>query len=81
MELKDRVVDIDEKNMAGLSRLYGEMNVNDLGRVVNNQLGVCLDEIKEDIAMANRIPHCNECEYLKCVDFMYKNYYLSLIHI
>lgn len=75
MELRNRVVVIDEKNMGKLWRLYGEMNIEELGQVVNRHLGVCLDEIKEDIAVANRIPHCNECEYLKCVDYMYKNYY------
>lgn len=75
MELKDRVVVIDEKNMAGLSRMYGEMNIDELGRVVNNHLGVCLDEIKEDMAMANRVPHCSECGYLRCVDYVYKDYY------
>lgn len=25
--------------------------------------------------MSNRVPHCKECEYLKCVDYVYKNYY------
>ena len=38
MELKDRVVVIDEKNMAGLSWLYGEMNIDELGRTVPYQV-------------------------------------------
>ena len=38
MELKDRVVVIDEKNMAGLSCLYGEMNIDELGQIVNLSL-------------------------------------------
>lgn len=42
MELKDGVVVIDEKNMAGLSWLYGEMNIDELGQVVNRHLDVCL---------------------------------------
>jgi hypothetical protein len=45
MELKDRVVVIDEKNMAVLSYLswlYGEMNIDELGQVVNRHLDVCL---------------------------------------
>ena len=42
MELKDRVVVIDEKNMAGLSWLYGEMKIDELGQVVNRHLDVCL---------------------------------------
>lgn len=46
MELKDRVVVIDEKNMAVLSYLYGEMNIDDLGKVVNKHLCACLDEIE-----------------------------------
>lgn len=25
--------------------------------------------------MANKVPHCSECEYLKCIDYAYKNYY------
>ena len=41
MELKDRVVVIDEKNMAGLSCLYGEMNIDELGQIVNKHLSVC----------------------------------------
>ena len=57
MELKDRVVVIDEKNMAGLSCLYGEMNIDELGQIVNKHLSVCLDEIKEDIAMALSLIH------------------------
>ena len=34
MELKDRVVVIDEKNMAELSCLYGEMNIDELEQVI-----------------------------------------------
>lgn len=75
MELKDRVVVINEKNVARLSRLYGEINMDDLGQIVNKHLAVCLDEIEEDIAVENRVPHCCECEYLKCIGIMYKNYY------
>ena len=40
MELKDRVVVIDEKNMAGLSCLYGEMNIDELGQIVNKHVSV-----------------------------------------
>ena len=25
--------------------------------------------------MANRVPHCSECGYLRCVDYVYKDYY------
>ena len=75
MELKDRVAVINDENMTRLSCLYGEMNLDELGRVVNKHLGICLDDIEEDITMANKVPHCNECEFLKCMDYMYKNYY------
>ena len=75
MELKDRVAVINDANMTRLSRLYGEMNIDELGRVVNKHLGVCLDEIEEDLAMANKVPHCSEREFLKCMDYAYKNYY------
>ena len=34
-----------------------------------------MDEIEEDSAMANKVPHCSECEFLKCIGIMYKNYY------
>lgn len=75
MELKDRVVVIDEKNMARLSRLYGELSIEELGHVVNKHLGVCIDEIEEDLTMANKVPRCNECEFLNCIDLSYMNYY------
>lgn len=75
MELKDRVVVIDETNMERLSSLYGELNIDEFGHVVNKHLNVCLDEIEEDLAMANKVPHCSGCEYLKYIDYAYKNYY------
>lgn len=75
MELKDRVVAVDEMNMTKSSRLYGELNIDELGHIVNKHLGVYMDEIEEDIAMENRVPHCSECEFLKYIDYAYKNYY------
>ena len=41
MELKDRGVVINDENMTRLSCLYGEMNIDELGRVVNKHLGIC----------------------------------------
>lgn len=75
MELRERVVIINEDNRKRLIRLYGEMDSTDLERVVNRHLSVCIDEIEEDMVMLNKVPHCSECEYMKCIDFAYKNYY------
>lgn len=73
MELRDRVVVINEDNMKRLSRLYGEMDLNDLERVVNKHLSICINEIEEDQRMS--MPCCNECRFLQCVEFTRKNYY------
>ena len=49
MEVKDRVVIIDEKNMNRLIKLYdGIKNVDELSKIVNNHLAVVMDEIEED---------------------------------
>ena len=55
MELKDRVVVILMKRIWQDYHAFMEkMNIDELGQIVNKHLSVCLDEIKEDIAMANR---------------------------
>lgn len=48
MELKDRVVIINENNMNGLYRLYGKMTMNELEKAVNNHVAVAISEILED---------------------------------
>ena len=49
MELKNRVVIIDEKNFSRLTKLYdGIKDIDELSRVVNNHLSVAIDEIEED---------------------------------
>lgn len=49
MELKDRVVIIEEKNMCRLLNLYGEIkDVEELSKIINRHLGVIIDEIEED---------------------------------
>lgn len=49
MELKDRVVILDEKNMSRLKKLYdGIENVDELSKIVNGHLSVVIDEIEED---------------------------------
>ena len=27
--------------------------------------------------MSKRVPHCNDCEHLKCVDVAFKQYYCN----
>lgn len=48
MKLNERVAIITEENIRRLSRLYGEINIDDLSRIVNNHLKVAIDEIEED---------------------------------
>ena len=49
MELKDRVVIIEEKNMSRLLNLYGEIkDVDELSKIINRHLEVVIDEIEED---------------------------------
>ena len=48
MELKDRVVVISERNMNGLTELYGNMTHDDLERIVNKHVAVAIEEIMED---------------------------------
>ena len=74
MELKDKVVVLDEKNISRLSNLYGEIkDIDELSKIVNRHLEVAIDEIEEDsrrqknamaIAKLDR-----ECPYRKETDF------------
>lgn len=49
MELKDKVVIIDDKNISRLLNLYGEIkSVDELSKIVNSHLSVVFDEIEED---------------------------------
>lgn len=48
MKLNERVAIITEENISRLSRLYGEIDIDDLSRIVNNHLKVAIDEIEED---------------------------------
>jgi len=48
VKLNKRVAIISEENINGLSHLYGEMNIDDLSRIVNNHIKVAVDEIEED---------------------------------
>ncbi|WP_313183793.1 hypothetical protein [Lacrimispora sp.] len=49
MELKDRVTIISPENIDGLYRLYGNMAVNDLKRIINKHIAVAIEEIMEDL--------------------------------
>lgn len=48
MKLNERVAIITEENISRLSRLYGEIDIDDLSRIVNNYIKVAIDEIEED---------------------------------
>ena len=49
MELKDRVVILDEKNASRLLRVYGDIkDVDELSKIVNRHMSVVIDEIEED---------------------------------
>lgn len=48
MKLCERVAIISKKNMDRLLQLYGEVDIEDLSRIVNNHLKVAIDEIEED---------------------------------
>lgn len=75
MKLKDRVTIISEENYSRLSSLYGELDIEDLQRIVNRHIAVAIEEIREDMDLSKRVPHCEGCEYVKCIDYVYKNYY------
>ena len=49
MELKDRVIVLDEKNVSRLLNLYGDIkDVDELSKIVNRHMSVVIDEIEED---------------------------------
>lgn len=70
VELKDRVAIISEENFNRLSKLYGELDIEDLRRIVNRHIEVAINEIEEDIAIAKRFksysdkfPHRSEKDF------------------
>lgn len=68
MRLNERVVIISEENISRLSHLYGEMDIDDLSRIVNNHLEVAINEIEEDCSKQKE-NGCIECEYMKIYDY------------
>lgn len=75
MELKDRIAIISHENFRELLNLYGELNIDRLSEIVNHYIKAAVNEIKEDSAMCSKVPKCAECKYVKCYDYVYKNYY------
>lgn len=53
MKLNERVAIITEENISRLLHLYGEIDIDDLSRIVNNHLKVAIDEIEEDLSKNN----------------------------
>lgn len=77
MELKDKVVIIDEKNISRLLNLYEDIkDVDELSKIVNRHLEVAIDEIEEDcrrqrneMAMAKlerTYPYGKETDFDEC---------------
>ena len=74
MELKDRVVIIEEKNMSRLLNLYGEIkDVDELSKIINRHLEVAIDEIEEDNRRQKNVMDMakidRDCPYRKETDF------------
>ncbi len=74
MKLNERVAIITEENINRLSHLYGEIDIDDLSRIVNNHLKVAIDEIEED-SLKQKEHCCAECEFMKMYDYGNKIYY------
>lgn len=60
VKLKNRIAIISEENFNRLSSLYGELDIEDLQRIVNKHITVAIDEIEEDIAVAKRFKAYND---------------------
>lgn len=74
MELKDRVVIIEEKNISRLLNLYGEIkDVDELSKIINRHLEVVIDEIEEDNRRQRNVMAMakidRKCPYRKETDF------------
>ena len=61
MKLSERVAIITEENISRLSRLYGEIDINALSRIVNNHLKVVLTMQKVNILILglNKLQNAN----------------------
>lgn len=74
MKLNERVAIITEENISRLSRLYGEMDIDDLSKIVNNHLKVAIDEIEEDF-FKKKEHCCNGCQFMKKYEYDKEMYY------
>lgn len=74
VKLNERVAIITEENISRLSHLYGEMNIDDLSRIVNNHLRVVIDEIEED-SFKKKEHCCNGCQFMKKYEYDKEMYY------
>lgn len=74
MKLNERVAIITEEIISRLSRLYGEIDIDDLSRIVNNHLKVAIDEIEED-NLKQKVQNCAECDFMKKYEYNKKIYY------
>ena len=79
MQLKDRIVIINEKNMDNINALYGKCTTDELERIVNNMIDNAVVEINEDrskLHMEKKVS-CSECEFMKEYDYGQKIYYCN----
>ncbi len=65
MKLNERVAIITEENINRLVHLYGEIDIDDLSRIVNNHLRVAVDEIEEDLFKDNNLYKYNLCSVIR----------------
>ncbi|NDO51839.1 hypothetical protein FMM75_21475 [Lachnospiraceae bacterium MD335] len=76
MKLNERVAIITEENISRLSYLYGEIDIDDLSRIVNSHLKVAIDEIEED-SLKHKAQNCAECDFMKKYEYDKKIYYCN----
>ena len=85
MELKNRIVIVNEKNMEALSSLYGICSIDELERIVNSMIDNAVKEIREDEGRGCIRLHreklqserdesadkinCNNCEFSRTYDY------------
>ena len=49
MELKDKIVIINDENIRRLLRLYGDIkDIDELSKIVNGHISAAIDEIEDD---------------------------------
>ena len=73
MALKDRVAVIDEELFERLKKLYGQIDIADLDRIVNKHIRVAVEEIEEDVAnirnfkeFDSKYPDRSEMDFEEC---------------